>query len=258
MLGSAEPGRGAGRDADYNEEARRLLARLELRETDYRIPRDADAVLEHPSGAKFFIGNESIASKKDELLRRGITKIVNCQEPSARNFHEADGRFEYLRFPIAFWKQSPETATPEGLLQYMERGLFNWVDTRLRDGHNVMVHCLAGAHRAGTSGVAYVMHARGLDFPTALREVQDRRDIVDPIFDFKTLLEMLEAALVGRRSGSTHADVDRHRQQLDAWSARPLEARRGHPVVQRRAQPVHAPQAVLGEPAPCDRNSSRG
>mmetsp|Transcript_114479 Transcript_114479/g.334694 ORF Transcript_114479/g.334694 Transcript_114479/m.334694 type:complete len:292 (+) Transcript_114479:47-922(+) len=241
-------GRG-GWDADYNDEARKLFARLQQRDTHHRIPQDANVVYEHPSGAKFFIGNESIASNKDELLRRGIMKIVNCQEPTARNFHQADERFEYLRFPIAFWKQFPETANPEGLLRFMEQGLFQWVDRHLHEGHNVMVHCLAGAHRAGTSGVSYVMHAKGLDFPTALREVQEQRDIVDPIFDFKTLLEMLDYALAARRGGARQADDARQGHPLDARSAHQPDAQYGHRVT-RRTGPAQHPQSLLGDAAP--------
>ncbi|CAK0820700.1 unnamed protein product [Prorocentrum cordatum] len=54
------------------------------------------------------------------------------------------------------------------------------------------VHCLAGAHRAGTTGVAYTMHAADLDHKTAIAACKACRPIVDPIGDLTSLLATLE------------------------------------------------------------------
>jgi protein-tyrosine phosphatase len=158
-------------------------------------------VYRHPNGACFFIGNQSIASNKEALKNLKIFKIVNCQEPQAKNVHENDPYFEYMRpnFSISLWQYNPKNRTPEGLLEYMSN-LFQWVDQRLDKGHNVMVHCLAGAHRAGTAGTAYVMYKGGLDKKSALTAVQACRPFVDPIYDFKDLLEILEVALRSRNA----------------------------------------------------------
>lgn len=193
--------------ADYDEEARRLFARLNLppdgtnaRGSQYN---DADIVYKHPNGACFFIGNQSIASNKEQLTRLKIFKIVNCQEPNAKNTFEHDPNFEYMHpnFSISLWQFNPANKTPDGLLAYMSK-LFDWVDARLERGQNVMVHCLAGAHRAGTAGTSYVMYKGGLDKASALKAVQSCRPFVDPIYDFKELLETLEVALRRRRSSA--------------------------------------------------------
>jgi hypothetical protein len=191
--------RGSGSGGpDYNAEARKLFARLNLE--DHADPsrsayNDADCVFKHPtSGGCFFIGNQSIAASKPQLSAKKIRCIVNCQEATAPNFHEKDTHFEYLRFPISYWKATPQTRTPDGLFQYM-RVLFSWIDQRLDRGENVMVHCLAGAHRAGTAGTAYVMYKAGLDFAPALESVRACRPFVDPIYDFKELLQRLEKVL---------------------------------------------------------------
>ena len=42
------------------------------------------------------------------------------------------------------------------------RPLFEFVTSNLEAGNNVLIHCLAGAHRAGTAGVACIMHLCGL------------------------------------------------------------------------------------------------
>ena len=58
-----------------------------------------------------------------------------------------------------------------------------------------MVHCLAGAHRAGTSGVALAMYYLRLSAIQGTMFVKERRPIVDPIGSFPELLKRLDAAL---------------------------------------------------------------
>lgn len=73
--------------------------------------------------------------------------------------------------------------------------LFAFVEKALRAGKNVMVHCLAGAHRAGTSGVALAMYYLRLSAVQGTMFVKERRPIVDPIGSFPELLKRLDAAL---------------------------------------------------------------
>ena len=60
------------------------------------------------------------------------------------------------------------TLTPEGLLRFFEP-VHSFIDKALASGHNAMVHCLAGAHRAGTTGTSYMMRAAKLDKKNAVR-----------------------------------------------------------------------------------------
>merc|ERR1719356_1459568 len=83
--------------------------------------------------------------------------------------------------------------THRGVLEFFT-GVFDWIDKAVADGHNVLVHCLAGAHRAGTTGVAYTMHASDLDHRTAIVAVKACRPIVDPMGDLTNLLQQLEVA----------------------------------------------------------------
>jgi protein-tyrosine phosphatase len=52
----------------------------------------------------------------------------------------------------------------QGVLKFF-RPCHDFIDEALNKGENVMVHCLAGAHRAGTTGVSYMMKAGQLSFP---------------------------------------------------------------------------------------------
>ena len=47
-------------------------------------------------------------------------------------------------------------------------------------GAGVLIHCFAGAHRAGTTGVAFLMEAEGLSAADATAAAQRLRPVIDP------------------------------------------------------------------------------
>ena len=87
----------------------------------------------------------------------------------------------YYRFPINLWMQNvtrcmpvpsnhrplragaPEPgacymrSTPESILEFLEP-FFDFVDEAVDSGRSVLVHCVAGAHRAATAGCLLLMH----------------------------------------------------------------------------------------------------
>ena len=87
-------------------------------------------------------------------------------------------------------------AAPDDVLAFFAP-LFGFVDEEL-GGAGVLIHCLAGAHRAGTAGTACLMHLCGLRAP-GHRGGPGGGAVIDPIYDFKQLLEMLDGALHGPR-----------------------------------------------------------
>lgn len=40
--------------------------------------------------------------------------------------------------------------------------MFRFIENALNEGQSVLVHCLAGAHRAGTTGIATLMYFAGM------------------------------------------------------------------------------------------------
>ena len=128
---------------------------------DYR---DMDVLYTHPtSKGQLYCGNDKSA-KSERLLRSlEITNIVNCTRPTRvgqlPNYHEMNGRYRYLDFPIALWSEyvllTPSGEEVMGMPQQMAQlalfllPLFQFVDRALKQGEKVLVHCLAGAHRAG-------------------------------------------------------------------------------------------------------------
>ena len=59
-------------------------------------------------------------------------------------------------------------------------------------GRSVLIHCLAGAHRAGTSGVIYLMAKHDLGKDRAIKLAKDLRPIIDPIGSLYDLLKLIE------------------------------------------------------------------
>ena len=71
--------------------------------------------------------------------------------------------------------------------------VFKWVDAATSNGHNVLIHCLAGAHRAGTTAIAFLMHTHGIDVWQATRLAKKLRPCIDPLGPFAELLIRLDA-----------------------------------------------------------------
>ena len=184
---------------DFDEEARKLFAALKVGDASRAGEgpggrySNLDAVWEHPEHkTRIYVGNIRAAENAGILRSHGVTRVVNCQDKSSRNFHENDPDFKYFRFPVANWWRA-KLDSDQAVLTYFGE-LFAWIENELCQGNNVMVHCLAGAHRAGTTGVALVMHFARLDFPTALSLCKARRPIVNPIGQLPELLRKLERA----------------------------------------------------------------
>eukprot|EP00755_Sulcionema_specki_P005747 Sspe_Gene.33626::Locus_16395_Transcript_1_1_Confidence_1.000_Length_988::g.33626::m.33626 len=164
---------------------------------------NCDVIWKHPiTSGSVYVGNEEAARVLDSLEEHRITHIVNCQGPTSVNHHESAGNIKYLRFPIAlcpYMRHPPSPPTHEEILAYFQP-YFDFVDKAISEGGNVLVHCLAGAHRAGTAGVAFIMHTLSMNARDATRYVQGIRSVVQPIGAFPELLRLLEQALAHKPS----------------------------------------------------------
>ena len=83
--------------------------------------------------------------------------------------------------------------TPEQILGFFS-SCHNFIDQALDEGKHVMVHCLAGAHRAGTTGVSYMMKQGHMSYKNAVSVAKQQRPVVDPIGHLEQLLLRLEWA----------------------------------------------------------------
>ncbi|CAJ1385258.1 unnamed protein product [Effrenium voratum] len=190
---------------DFDEEARKLFALLNLpsgaaSDESSRLHgyHNLDAVWQHPTtGAQVFIGNATASSQREILRKNRVTHIVNCTSDMSNTF-DGDPAVAYFRFDIYKFFSALDLRSHRGVLEFF-LPVFQWIDEAVSSGHSVLIHCLAGAHRAGTTGVAYVMHAADLDHQTAIVACKRCRPAVDPIGDLTTLLAQLDAARQARK-----------------------------------------------------------
>mmetsp|Transcript_107157 Transcript_107157/g.130745 ORF Transcript_107157/g.130745 Transcript_107157/m.130745 type:complete len:208 (+) Transcript_107157:73-696(+) len=194
---------------DYDEEAKKLFALLNLppsgaasdESSRLHSYHNLDAVWKHPTtGGQVFIGNATASGQRTILQRNNITHIVNCTSDLPNSFESAAGdpKVQYFRFDIYKFFAVLDLRTNRGVLEFFHP-VFQWIDDAVNSGQSVLIHCLAGAHRAGTTGVAYVMHAADLDHQTAITACKRCRPVVDPIGDLTTLLSQLDSARQQRR-----------------------------------------------------------
>lgn len=173
---------------DYHNAGLQLIA-------ENRRYNDLDCVHTHPeTGAKVYIGNLVAAQSLEILGRHRITRVVNCQDTNTDNYFENHPDFEYLRFPVSHWWRQPGMGRPETVMRYWNT-CFNWIDLQLHLGKSILVHCLAGAHRAGTTGVGYCMYINRQGYKLTLKQVKTIRSIVDPFGPLEELLLKLEASM---------------------------------------------------------------
>lgn len=153
-------------------------------------------------GAQVFIGNATASSQKGILQKNRITHIVNCTSDMV-NALEGDPSIAYYRFDLYKFFATLDLRSTRGVLEFF-LPVFQWIDAAVNSGQSVLIHCLAGAHRAGTTGVAYVMHAADLDHQTAIAACKRCRPVVDPIGDLTNLLAQLDLARQQRKIPASH------------------------------------------------------
>eukprot|EP00392_Amoebophrya_sp_AT5.2_P002616 g2621.t1 len=192
----------------------------------------ADPILTHPkTGARVFVGDERAAKSEPLLRAKKVSRIVNCQGKRGRNFFENKGsgtfECEYYRFDVAGFhdvdgicdagddheQRADETACAlggnESKAVAFFAPVFAWIDAQLEQGESVLIHCLAGAHRAGCTGVAYMMwwlakspeNIKGASsaekfFEQALTHVKQCRPLVDPVGRMMLLLRALAVGIL--------------------------------------------------------------
>jgi len=180
------------KELDFDDEARKLFASLNLDPSVSRpgIYNPMDPIWCDPAtGGIIYVGNQSAAQNKSMLNKAGVTHVVNCTD-NMPMYHERDPsrpKINYLRFPASFWMQHQNN------IPAFIQPLFDFVDAALAKGENVLVHCLAGAHRAGTTGCLLLMYKANMAHQEAIRSAKKLRPVIDPIGGLPELLKRYEA-----------------------------------------------------------------
>jgi protein-tyrosine phosphatase len=115
---------------------------------------------------------------------------------------EGEDWVKYRKFSIGRWRTDlGTTPTAAATLAYFEPHL-SWIENELSSGRHVLVHCLAGAHRAGTAGIASLMWLLNIPCEEAIRLAKSLRPVIQPIGGYPMLLQLLSDALFPRRTAS--------------------------------------------------------
>jgi len=191
----AQPQQQTQKPIDYSEEGRKLLARMGVQPgrptSGYN---KLDALWSDPkTGGTIFVGNEQAARVADAH----VTHVVNCTD-DIPNYKESSPGMSYLKFNVSYWQSCGGSRdfrrkSDSEITEWLESTVFPFVNGALAKGENVLVHCLAGAHRAGTTGVLLLMHKTGLPAIEATKTAKQLRPAINPISDFPQLLQLYEA-----------------------------------------------------------------
>lgn len=191
---------------DYNEEARKLWARLGIDPKSLGKGRNGtkytniDLVYRSPEGGAIYVGDSQAAQDLSLLNQLGIEAVVNCTT-DIPNYHKH--KLNYFNFDVTWWKrqigvfpsigyEKSSEAEMNRKLQDFLRPMLHFVESNIRRGRSVLVHCLAGAHRAGTTGTICLLHFGGLSAKRAETMAKTLRPIIQLIGDFPQLVNLCD------------------------------------------------------------------
>lgn len=176
---------------DWDEEAVKLFAAINVEPASRKdtLYRDLDPVwVDADTGGEVFVGNVDAAKSAAVLRAHNITHVVNCTD-NLELYHEWNDEWPvaYNRFLIAAWMHRVGPSCRRRDVHIFMDPVIAFIDGALADGQSVLIHCLAGAHRAGTTGVMYVMLKAHLSYAQALRACKMQRVIIQPMGLLKRL-----------------------------------------------------------------------
>lgn len=193
---------------DYNEEARKIWSKLGIDPKTLRKAgngRDSkysniDLIYRSPQGGAIYVGDSQAAQDLNLLKQLGIGSVVNCTM-DIPNYHKP--QLQYFNFDVTWWKRQVgvypsighEVSTEADIqrkLQDFLRPMLHFIDSSISRGRSVLVHCLAGAHRAGTTGTICLVHFGGLSAKRAEVTAKSLRPIIQLIGDFPDLVKLCD------------------------------------------------------------------
>lgn len=134
------------------------------------------------------IGGRAAARDALQLIRHGVTHIVNLAYPSIPNFHAHDPRFSYLSLSL---RDDPREDGIDTALV----AACSFASQAFAQGGKVAFVCAQGISRSATCALATLMLSEGIEADRALREVRVTRPIVAPNVGFLEALSRLQTRM---------------------------------------------------------------
>ena len=225
---------------DAAEEGARLLAAMDEDKQHTIYP-----IYEHPTnGAKVYTGTASGAKSKQTLDANGITHICNVEYKHDRNAdmagesaqifnkrfgacpfehvvdeesfnqmmvnpnHPLKPLYHYKRVPISSSRKWGEY-TPEELDEF-----YQFVDTAVSAGENVIMHCTSGVHRAGTAATLFLMRKNKQSYVDALTFLRTQNKGITP-FSYPALHDLLNHEQFQQFPDQRQLTMEEMRQQTE-------------------------------------------
>ena len=159
---------------------------------------------------KLYIGGMAGAGRYHELKSIGVTHVVNMANYSTH--HEC--RHAGIEYLIVSSIDMPSY----NIEQHFDE-IFRFIDTALRSGGCVYVHCMAGISRASTAVIMYLMRARGMRLSDAHQHVKRVRPCIQPNVGFWSALKRYEQrlAMQGKGSGMQRGDSSVRKEPQEIW-----------------------------------------
>lgn len=169
----------------------RLLGRQVFSEERTRMIEDCDEV--YPG---IFIGDERAARNKAYLQQIGITHVVNTAEGCG--FGQVNtGRSYYYGTNIQYLGMNVLDNPQARICDHFDEAA-NFIDSALRSGGKVLIHCLMGVSRSSTVAIAYLIIKKGMTAEDSLRTLRNNR-AVRPNTGFLRQLAELDIKLSSKK-----------------------------------------------------------
>ncbi|KAL0965185.1 hypothetical protein UPYG_G00277890 [Umbra pygmaea] len=120
---------------------------------------------------RLYIGDQNIASDRRELVRLGITHVLNCAQSKWRS-----GAEYYAGMDITY--QGIEAHdSPSFDMSVNFYPAADFIHRALSSGGKLLVHCTVGVSRSATLVLAYLMIRQNLSLVDAIKTVKDHRGV---------------------------------------------------------------------------------
>ena len=132
------------------------------------------------------------SSQNKEWIENHIDIVMNC----TKDIDFISEKTHNLRFAVDDNLEREEIVR---LYSYLENAS-KIIDTQLRQGKRILVHCMAGKKRSATIICAYIMIYLELSFQKSAMFLKMKRNCVfDPNCNFQLALLSLEKTLINKR-----------------------------------------------------------
>ncbi|XP_022251293.1 dual specificity protein phosphatase 3-like isoform X2 [Limulus polyphemus] len=134
------------------------------------VTEDCDEV--YPS---IFIGNESTARNIAFLQQIGITHVVNTAEGTGIG-QVNTGKSYYHSISVQYLGMNILDIPQARISSHFDEA-GNFIDSALKNGGKVLIHCFMGISRSSTVAIAYLMLKKGMTAEEALHVLRSKRDV---------------------------------------------------------------------------------